>query len=58
MKVKYTKETPRKILDYNEEKLNLSPQDVEDVLQKGALKAKKVADTTLSRVRDSLGYNS
>ena len=34
------------------------PQEVEDVLQKGALKAKKVADTTLSRVRESLGYNS
>ena len=33
MKVKYTKETPRKILDYNEEKLNLSPQDVEDVAE-------------------------
>ena len=34
------------------------PQEVEDVLQKGALKAKKVADTTLNRVRKSLGYNS
>jgi tryptophanyl-tRNA synthetase len=34
------------------------PQVVEDVLQKGALKAKKVADTTLNRVRESLGYNS
>jgi tryptophanyl-tRNA synthetase len=34
------------------------PQEVEDVLQKGALKAKKVADTTLNRVRESLGYNS
>jgi tryptophanyl-tRNA synthetase len=34
------------------------PQEVEDVLQKGALKAKKVADSTLNRVRESLGYNS
>ena len=34
------------------------PQEVEDILQKGALKAKKVADTTLNRVRESLGYNS
>ena len=34
------------------------PQEVEDVLQKGALQAKKVADTTLNRVRESLGYNS
>ena len=30
------------------------PQEVEDILQKGALKAKKVADTTLNRVRESL----
>ena len=34
------------------------PQEVEDVLQKGALKAKKVADATLNRVRKNLGYNS
>ena len=34
------------------------PQEVEDILQKGALKAKKVADTTLNRTRESLGYNS
>ena len=34
------------------------PQEVEDILQKGALKAKKVADTTLNRIRESLGYNS
>ena len=33
MKVKYTKETPRKILDYNEEELKLSSQDVEDVAE-------------------------
>jgi tryptophanyl-tRNA synthetase len=33
-------------------------QVVEDILQKGALKAKKVADTTLNRIRESLGYNS
>ncbi len=34
------------------------PQEIEDVLQKGALKAKKVADATLNRVRKNLGYNS
>ena len=34
------------------------PQEVEDVLQKGAEKAKKVADATLNRVRKNLGYNS
>ena len=34
------------------------PKEVEDVLQKGALKAKKVAETTINRVRESLGYNS
>ena len=34
------------------------PQEIEDILQKGALKAKKVADNTLNRIRESLGYNS
>ena len=34
------------------------PQEVEEVVQKGALKAKKLADATLYRVRKSLGYNS
>ena len=33
------------------------PKEVEDVLQKGALKAKKVANATLNRVRKNLGYN-
>jgi len=33
MKVKYTKETPRKIEDYNEQELDLSAQDVEDVAE-------------------------
>jgi hypothetical protein len=30
---------------------------VEDILENGALKAKKVADATLKRVRKNLGYN-
>jgi hypothetical protein len=34
-----------------------NPKEVEDVLQKGALKAKKVANATLNRVRKNLGYN-
>ncbi|HIE50028.1 MAG TPA: long-chain fatty aldehyde decarbonylase [Gammaproteobacteria bacterium] len=33
MKVKYTEETPRKILDFNQEGLELSPKDVEDVAE-------------------------
>ena len=33
MKVKYTKETPRKIQDYNEQELDLRTQDVEDVAE-------------------------
>ena len=33
------------------------PKEVEDVLQEGAIKAKKVAKATLKRVRKSLGYN-
>ena len=33
------------------------PKEVEDILQKGALKAKKVANATLNRVRKNLGYN-
>ena len=33
MKVKYTKETPRKIQDYNEQELDLTAQDVEDVAE-------------------------
>lgn len=33
------------------------PKEVEDVLEHGAIKAKKVADATLKRVRNSLGYN-
>ena len=33
------------------------PKEVENVLQKGALKAKKVASATLNRVRKNLGYN-
>ena len=33
MKVKYTKETPRQIQDYNEQELDLSAQDVEDVAE-------------------------
>ena len=33
MKVKYTEETPRKILDYSEEELQLSSKDVEDVAE-------------------------
>jgi hypothetical protein len=34
-----------------------NPEEVEEILQKGALKAKKVANTTLNRVRKKLGYN-
>ena len=34
-----------------------NPKEVEEVLMKGALKAKKVAKATLERVRNSLGYN-
>jgi tryptophanyl-tRNA synthetase len=33
------------------------PKEVEDILENGALKAKKVADATLKRVRKNLGYN-
>jgi tryptophanyl-tRNA synthetase len=33
------------------------PQEVEDVLEKGALKAKKVAQATLIRIRKNLGYS-
>ena len=32
------------------------PQEVEDILKKGALKAKKVAQATLLRIRKNLGY--
>ena len=34
-----------------------NPEEVEEILQKGALKAKKVANATLNRVRKKLGYN-
>ena len=34
-----------------------NPNEVEEVLQQGAMKAKKVADATLNRVRENLGYN-
>ena len=33
MKVKYTEDTPRKILDYNQEELELSPSEVEDIAE-------------------------
>jgi tryptophanyl-tRNA synthetase len=33
------------------------PDEVEEILQKGALKAQKVAKKTLDRVRKNLGYN-
>ena len=33
MKVKYTKETPRKIKDFSEEKLELNPREVEDIAE-------------------------
>ena len=49
------------LLHHKEKKFNHyinHPQEIEDVLQKGALKAKKVADSTLNRVRECLGYNS
>jgi tryptophanyl-tRNA synthetase len=34
-----------------------NPNEVEEVLQQGAMKAKKVADATLKRVRKNLGYD-
>ena len=34
-----------------------NPNEVEEVLHQGAIKAKKVANATLSRVRKNLGYN-
>ena len=34
-----------------------NPNEVEEVLQQGALKAKNVASATLNRVRKNLGYN-
>jgi tryptophanyl-tRNA synthetase len=46
--------------DSEREKFNhymSNPEEVEEILQKGALKAKKVANATLNRVRKKLGYN-
>ena len=34
-----------------------NPSEVEEILQNGALKAQKVAQKTLDRVRKNLGYN-
>lgn len=50
------------ILKFEEEREQFNhymnhPQEVEDVLKKGALKAKKVAQATLLRIRKNLGYN-
>ena len=33
MKVKYTDDTPRKIKDFNDEELELNPEQVEDKLR-------------------------
>ena len=57
------KDLVQKIEDYfhpQREKFNHflnNPNEVEEVLQQGAMKAKKVADATLNRVRKNLGYN-
>ena len=57
------KDLLKKIVDYfhpHREKFNHffnNPNEVEEVLQKGALKAKNVASATLNRVRKNLGYN-
>ena len=57
------KDLIQKIVDYflpQREKFNYflnNPDEVEEVLQKGAVKAKKVAIATLDRVRKNLGYN-
>lgn len=57
------KDLVQKIEDYfhpQREKFNHflnNPNEVEEVLQQGAMKAKKVANTTLNRVRKNLGYN-
>ena len=57
------KDLVQKIEDYfhpQREKFNHflnNPNEVEEVLQQGAMKAKKVANATLNRVRKNLGYN-
>ena len=57
------KDLLKKIVDYfhpHREKFNHffnNPNEVEEVLQQGALKAKNVASATLDRVRKNLGYN-
>ena len=33
MKVKYTDDTPRKIKDFNDEELELNPEQVEDIAE-------------------------
>ena len=57
------KDLVQKIEDYfhpQREKFNhflSNPNEVEEVLQQGAMKAKKVANATLNRVRKNLGYD-
>lgn len=57
------KDFSQKLVDYfkpQREKFNHfinNPKEVEEVLEQGAIKAKKVANATLKRIRKNLGYN-